>query len=385
MNFLSVLKSQKSTIAKYLMGNVLTLFFAVFVVISIIISGNQLVLVIKDSIEAGIPIENLISVVGLNMLRDLPLILSLSLFLSIIIAINSLYKNSEAIVMNSIGVGDKSFMLYIQPIVIVIFSIILFLTNFAIPWSKEQKKEIIDRVENASEFSFIKEGEFQEFKGGNIVFFASNVNSIDGYNNQEMEDIFIRSLEDDKQIITLASEAQKYTDIDDNVYLRLIDGKRYYSFPSLENQKILKFDLYDLLIIDGDKVNYNNEYSDIDGKSTIDLIRDGGVRNIMELQWRLSQPFIVLILPLLAILLGKSSPRGGKSLGLLVGVAIFIVYNNVILLTKSSIERGEIPLFFGLWSVHLIVLFFIVIFYSYRNRKIHYYFDKTTQNFFSKG
>jgi len=385
MNFLSVLKSQKSTIAKYLMGNVLTLFFAVFVVISIIISGNQLVLVIKDSIEAGIPIENLISVVGLNMLRDLPLILSLSLFLSIIIAINSLYKNSEAIVMNSIGVGDKSFMLYIQPIVIVIFSIILFLTNFAIPWSKEQKKEIIDRVENASEFSFIKEGEFQEFKGGNIVFFASNVNSIDGYNNQEMEDIFIRSLEDDKQIITLASEAQKYTDIDDNVYLRLIDGKRYYSFPSLENQKILKFDLYDLLIIDGDKVNYNNEYSDIDGKSTIDLIRDGGVRNIMELQWRLSQPFIVLILPLLAILLGKSSPRGGKSLGLLVGVAIFIIYNNVILLTKSSIERGEIPLFFGLWSVHLIVLFFIVIFYSYRNRKIHYYFDKTTQNFFSKG
>ncbi len=142
MNFLSVLKLQNSTIAKYFMRNVLTLLFAVFIVIGLIVFGNQLVLVVKDSLEAGIPLEDLIPVVGFNMLRDIPLILSLSLFLAIIIAVNRLYKSSEAIVMNSMGVGDKSFMLFVQPIVIVIFLIILYLTNAVIPWSKAQKNQI---------------------------------------------------------------------------------------------------------------------------------------------------------------------------------------------------------------------------------------------------
>ena len=385
MNFLSVLKLQNSTIAKYFMRNVLTLLFAVFIVIGLIVFGNQLVLVVKDSLEAGIPLEDLIPVVGFNMLRDIPLILSLSLFLAIIIAVNRLYKSSEAIVMNSMGVGDKSFMLFVQPIVIVIFLIILYLTNAVIPWSKAQKDQIIERTENASEFSFIKEGEFQEFKDGNIVFYASKVNLIDGSDNQEMEDIFIRTYGKDEQTITLASKAQKYTDIDKNVYLRLIDGKRYYGFPSDKNQKVLNFDLYDLLIIDGDKVNSSNsEYGDIDTKSTIDLIRHGGVRELSEVQWRLSQPISVVILSLLAILLGKSSPRGGKNVGLLFGVVLFILHNNAIILTKSSIERGEMPLFFGLWWVHLILLLFIVFFYLYRHRKIPYYFDKITQYFFSK-
>jgi hypothetical protein len=39
-----------------------------------------------------------------------------------------------------------------------------------VPWSKQQRSMIMDRTENASEFSFIKQGEFQEFKDGEIVF-----------------------------------------------------------------------------------------------------------------------------------------------------------------------------------------------------------------------
>ena len=366
------LKLQNSILAKYLIRNVLMLMAAVFIVLGLVIFGNQLVLVIKESLEEGIPIADLLPLVSFKMIRDVPLILSLSLFLAIILAISKSYKDSEAVVMNSLGIGDKHLMVFIQPVVIVIFIFILFLTTVAVPWSKQQRSMIMDHSENSSEFSFIKEGEFQEFKGGDIVFYASKVKNIDGESTQDMEEIFIYTLANNEPIITLAAQAQKYTDIKTkSVYLRLKDGTRYHGFPSEVNKKILNFDQYDLQIINGEKRQSNNTEIKTESKPTLDIIFSSDTREIAEWQWRISQPISVLILSIFAILLGKTSPRGGKNLGVLVGVIVFIIYNNALLIAKSSLERGDTLPVIGLWWVHLLVLLIIFVFYAYRHGKLN--------------
>jgi lipopolysaccharide export LptBFGC system permease protein LptF len=76
---------------------------AVFLIISLVVFGNQVVLMIKESIKYGIPTTDLVPLIGFNMIRDIPLILSLSLFLAIILTVSKFYKNSEAVVMNSLG------------------------------------------------------------------------------------------------------------------------------------------------------------------------------------------------------------------------------------------------------------------------------------------
>jgi lipopolysaccharide export system permease protein len=365
------LKLQNSILAKYLIRNVLMITAAVFIVLGLVIFGNQLVSVIKESLEKGIPIADLLPLVGFKMIRDVPLILSLSLFLAIILAISKSYKDSEAVVMNSLGIGDKHLMVFIQPVVIVIFIFILFLTTIAVPWSKQQRSMIMDRSENSSKFSFIKEGEFQEFKDGDIVFYASKVKNIDGESTQDMEEIFIYTLADNQPIITLAAQAQKYTDINTkSVYLRLKDGTRYHGFPSEMNKKILNFDQYDLQIINGEKRQSTNIETKTESKPTLDIIFSSDTREIAEWQWRLSQPISVLILSIFAILLGKTSPRGGKNLGVLAGVIVFIIYNNALLIAKSSLERGDTLPIIGLWWVHLLVLLIIFVFYAYRHEKL---------------
>jgi lipopolysaccharide export system permease protein len=365
------IKLQDSILAKYLMRQVLMLLAAVFIVIGLVIFGNQLVLVVKESIEGGIPISDLLPLVGFNMIRDVPLILSLSLFLAIILVISKSYKDSEAIVMNSLGVGDKHFMVFIQPVVISIFIFILFLTTIAVPWSKQQRSMIMDRSENASEFSFIKEGEFQEFKEGELVFYASKVESIEGDTAQNMEEIFIYAMAGDEPIITLAAQAQKYTDKSTkSVYLRLKNGSRYHGFPTEANKKILDFDLYDLQIVDGGKQQNRSGIAKIESKPTLDLLFSSDTKEIAEWQWRLSQPISVLILSVFGILLGKASPRGGKNLGVIAGIMVFIIYNNMLLVAKSSLEHGELLPIIGLWWVHLLVLFIIIVFYAYRHGKL---------------
>jgi lipopolysaccharide export system permease protein len=235
----------------------------------------------------------------------------------------------------------------------------------------------MDRNVNASEFSFIKEGEFQEFKNGDLVFYASKVKSVKGESNQNMEDVFIYAMADNKPVITLATQAQKYTDNKTkSVYLRLKDGAPYYGLPTQPDKKILNFDQYDLQIIDGASKRRNNIATKIEAKPTIDILFSDNIKEIAEWQWRISQPLSVLILSIFGILLGKSSPRGGKNLGVLFGVLVFIVYNNTLLMAKSSLERGDLPPIVGLWWVYLLVLLIIGVLYAYRHEKFSKLFAK---------
>jgi lipopolysaccharide export system permease protein len=315
--------------------------------------------------------------IGFNMLRDIPIILTLSLFMSIIITISQLYKNSEAVVMNSIGLGDKNFMNLIKPIVFFTFIIIFYLTIFAVPWAKQQKSYAEDETVNASEFSFITEGKFESFKNGEIVFYASESKVNDIVGEQNMEEIFIYALDNESPVIVLASEAKKYTDSkNDSIYLRLKNGTRYEGLPGNENINILNFEKYDLEIVSGDVQKSISSFSEIEEKNTIDLLREGGLKANAEIQWRISQPISVLILSIFGVFLGKTSPRTGKGINLIIGIVVFMLYNNALLVAKSAIENDRLSPLIGMWSIHLLLLLILIIFYQFRQGKVAYFIDK---------
>ena len=364
---LNIFNFTNTIISKYLLKNLIVILIAIFLIISLIIFGNQFVMTAQKSVEHGIPLIELMPIVGFNMLRDLPIILSLSFFLSIIISISQLYRNSEAVVMNSFGIGDRNFMNLIKPLAIVIFLFIFSLSMYVVPWAKNQKSLTEDVTVNASDFSFITEGKFESFKNGEIVFYASDSSSISNSGEQNMEEIFIYVSNTDSPIVVLASEATKYTDSkNESIYLRLKDGMRYEGLPGDENVNILNFDKYDLEIVSGEVQKSLSNFSEIEEKTSIDLFLEGGVLANAEIQWRLSQPISILILSIIGVLLGKTSPRTGKGVNLLFGVIIFMLYNNGLLVAKNSIESGQLNPLIGLWSIHILMILCMIIFYQLR-------------------
>ena len=374
-----IFKYQNTIISRYILRNLIVFFLAITFIIGLIVFGNQFVLTTQESLSFGIPIKELMPLVGFNMLRDIPIILTLSLFLSIIITLSQLYKNSEAVVMNSIGLGDRDFINLIKPIVFVSFIIVFYLTIFAVPWAKQQKRIAEDVTVNASEFSFITEGKFESFKNGEIVFYASESNITDTVGEQNMEEIFIYALDKGKPVIVLASEANKYTNAEtESIYLRVKNGIRYEGLPGNENINILNFEQYDLEIVSGDIQKSISNFSEIEEKNSIYLLREGGVKANAEIQWRISQPISVLILSIFGIFLGKSSPRTGKGINLIIGIVVFMLYNNALLVAKSSIESSQLSPIIGMWGIHLSLLLILIIFYQFRQGKIAYFLDKIT-------
>ena len=374
---LSIFEYQNSRIAKYIRHNLVTLFFAIIFIIGLVLFGNQFVMMVQKSVEQGIPFQELMPLVSFKMIRDVSLILSLSLFLAIILTISQLYKNSEAVVMNSLGLSDKHFIVFIQPLVLLSFVIIFFLTIYAVPWAKQQKNIMEEETKNASEFSFITAGEFEVFKQGKIVFYASESKPLDTIEGQNMEEIFIYAFDNEKPVILLASEAKKYIDSESkSIYLRLKDGVRYQGIPGNENINILNFDWYDLEIVSGELQKSIVIYTKIEGKSTLDLVKEGGRYANAELQWRLSQPITVLILSVIGVFLGKTSPRGGKGVNLLIGIIVFMLYYNGLLIAKSAIELGQMDPIIGLWGVHLLMVLLLLLLYQFRQMRIANYLDK---------
>ncbi|MGE4576553.1 MAG: LPS export ABC transporter permease LptF [Candidatus Pseudothioglobus sp.] len=366
-------------IAKYIMRNLVAYFCVITFIIGLVVFGNQFVLTVQESIDRGIPFQELMPLIGFNMIRDVPVILVLSIFLAVIITISQLYKNSEAIVMNSIGLGDKAFLSVIKPLAIILFLFVLFLTAYAVPWAKQQKSAAEEETKNASEFSFITEGKFESFKNGDIVFYASESTSIDVGGVQNMEEIFIYASENGNPVIVLASDAKKYIDPKSkSIYLRLRDGVRYQGLPSSENINILNFDSYDLEIVSGEVQKSIATFTEIEEKTTLDLLKQGGLLANAELQWRLSLPLSILILVVFAVYLGKTSPRGGKGINILIGIFVFMLYNNGLLVAKSSIESGLLSPIIGMWGIHLIAILFLMLLYQFRQGKIMYFIDKIT-------
>jgi len=376
--FFNIFKYKNTIISKYLLQSLLTYFIAIFLVISLLVFGNQFVLTVQESVEFGIPFKELTPLVGFNMLRDTPIILTLSLFLSIIITISQLYKNSEAVILNSIGLNDKNFIRLIQPIVLAAFVIIFCMTLFAVPWAKYEKSIAEDATVNASEFSFISEGKFESFKEGDIVFYASESDQLKSDSSEQvMEEIFIYADSDSKPIIVLASEAIKFTDSNTkSTFLRLKDGTRYEGLPGKQNVSILEFLQYDIEIVSGEAQKALISFSEIEEQSSIDLLIKGGLLANAEIQWRLSQPISLLILSVFGVFLGKSSPRTGKGVSLLIGVILFVLYNNSLLVAKSSIENGILSPIIGLWIVHFFLFLILLIYYQHREGRLSRFVDK---------
>ncbi len=91
------------------------------------------------------------------------------------------------------------------------------------------------------------------------------------------------------------------------------------------------------------------------------------LRKAAELQWRISVPLMVLTLTLIAVPLSRVNPRSGKFARLLPAILIYIVYANFMFVTRNWIIAGKLPIWIGMFGLHLIVAL-LGVFFIWRNQ-----------------
>lgn len=326
-------------------------FAALVAIFSVVI----LVRTLSKAVAGDIDSTAILPMMGFGVLRTLPVLLSLGLFMGVFMSLSRLWRDSEAVIWMNAGVGPWG---WIRPVVILILpvvAIIAFVSFEGLAWGARKQAEFERVLAAKNQVSALVPGVFSEDQQGKRVVFVERV-SQDG---SRVENVFVQSFERGRMGVTVASHGVIKKMPNDDVFLVLEDGKRYEGIPGDADYQLAHFNRYSVRI--PAPVLIEREMT-ARSMQAVDLLHNPNPSNMGEWVWRLGYPISAFLLCLLAVPLSYTNPRAGRSLNVVFAVLIYLAYNNFVGLSKGWVERALLGPVQGMVLVHgvmLIVLIFM--------------------------
>lgn len=353
-----------NTISKYIFKDVLKTQGAIFGVLMLIFMSQTFIKFIGRASKGSIPAELVSQLLALSVPSMTNFMLPLSLFLAVLFSIGSFCSQSEMVVMRSVGYSHRRLLGVISLLIAVNMLINVACTCFLSPWCESRQIELINKAKSDPTMLSIDSGKFIKLNGSNVVYIDNNGDFDRNYN--VMNQIYIFSSDDGNNVpsVTISASAKSEYDSDGLFWLTLYRGTRYEGPDKRGEFKVSLFDEYRALVPEGsgshDKVKAST-------KSNAELLESGTSQDYAELQWRIVQPITICILALLVVPLSMVNPRRGRFAKFLPAIIIYISYYLFAFGFKSSIARGNLPVFPGIFIVPVIYLFVFTIPFNLTN------------------
>ncbi len=330
-----------------------------FVVLLGITITTQLVRLLGLAAGGSISFTGVFALLALTAFNYLPVLLSLTLFIAVLMTLTRSYRDSEMIVWFGSGLSltrwVRPVLWFAVPVVVVIAVLSLLLS----PWAVRKSDEFRHYMDNRDDVSQVTPGTFRESKQNERVFFVENVN--EGENI--VANVFVSSTQHHKTGVMVAKRGFIETAPNGDRFLVLLNGRRYEGNAGSPEYKISQFERYAMRI---EASEATAAIPSTKSLPTIELLRNSDPSYRAELSWRLGLPLSALILALLAIPLSFVNPRAGRSLNLVLAILIYMIYNNVLSISQAWIAQQRISLPLGLWGVHATMLLLLVLMFFRR-------------------
>ena len=336
-----------SVLDRYISREMLKTLAGVAIVLYLIFLSNKLVRFLGEVASGDLPGSYLFIVIGLVSLRYLIILTPLAFYLSILLFFGRLYKDHEMASMAACGIGTGRLYRPVYMVAIPLSIFIALLSFYAVPWASDVEASLAKQFARNLEFTGIHPGKFHG-SDDRIIY-------LEGMSDDrtEMRKVFIKAKYKERDILMVAEKA--YMEFDaktDERLLVLVNGSRYEGQPGETDFRQMQFTKHSLRIASSKN---KNPTSNVEGKSSIELIREDSIAAWVELQWRLAIPLSILLLAFLALPLSRVNPRQGQFGKLFVGILIYVVYINLIAVSKAWVVNEKIPLYVGLTWVHILV------------------------------
>lgn len=320
---------------------------------------TQLIRLLGESVSGLLVVEGVMAMLGFSALNYLPVLLSISLFLSVLLTLTRCYRDSEMVVWFSSGIGLSHWVRPVLGYAIPVVAVIALLSLVLTPWALTKAEEFKRRLDSRDEVSRATPGLFRESKQADRVYFLEEVDT----EKKRVGNIFVRSIQNGKEGTMVAKEGFQETAANGDRFLVMLNGTRYEGVPGRADFKIVEFERYAMRI---EPVELRKEAPNLRSLPTAALLKNPTSWNMSELEWRIGLPLSALILALLAIPLSYVNPRAGRSLNLIIAVVIYMFYNNMISVTNSWVGQGRISVAAGLFGIHLLMFGVMLVMFYHR-------------------
>ena len=339
-----------SIITRYVALELIKSSLATTLILFVIFMSNALGRVLSDVSEGEVPLGAVFPVLAGQSMKILTLLLPLGFFLGVIFAMGRLYKDHEMVVMHACGYSYKNLyrvlLMILIPLVLLSAWLSIWLSSDMLRYARQS----IDENNNVHEIHQLKPGQFNPNSRGDRVFFVQSMSD----DKSQINDLVIAQLGDKANMLQIAEQGRNdVNEASGDLFLEVGPGTRYEGVPGRKDYKIIDYATHGILLA---KKAAKITALKSEEKTISDLLESSHPRDRSELMWRFNVPVIVIVLGLLAVPLAYISPRQGRYGKVGVSILLYIVYLNLIGVSKTGLETGQVPLWLNFWWVHLLFL-----------------------------
>ena len=332
---------------------------AVFMTLFLVALTVRLIRLLGQAAGGKLPSDAVVAFLGFFTLNALPILLSLTLFITVLLTLTRSYRDSEMVIWFNSGLSVAAWVKPVLTFAAPLVSVIAALSIFISPWAVEKSEEFRIRIDSRDEISRVTPGAFGESTGKDRVFF---VESILG-DELTVQNVFVNSLQHKKTGIMMSNKGYVEVSPVGDRFLVLLNGHRYEGNPGEPEFKVMQFERYATRIEAKEGAAPLVTQKSL---STLALIQSPTNQNLGELVWRLGVPLSALILALLAIPISFVNPRAGRSVNLFFALLTYMLYSNVLSLSQARVVQGKLSFGVGIWLVHGIMLAVLVVLFARR-------------------
>ncbi len=334
---------------------------AVFTTLFTIVITVMLIRILGDAAGGRVASGDVVALLGFAALIYLPVILSLTAFVSVLLVVARCYQDSEMIVWFASGL---SLMRWIRPVMAIGIPIVLLTASLSLwltPWASRLSAEYKETFKNREDISRISPGKFQESASGDRIFFVEGLSS----DTRNVENVFVSQSRDKNNSVVVAQVGSINVDARGDKLLELRNGHRYDGTPGTPDFQTMDFGRYVIVISGSNREIEDNKSSRV--LPTAALIAAPVPSNMAELLWRISLPIMCLLQMLLAIPLGFVNPRRGRTLNLMIALVLAISYLNSLGIVQAAVGQGRLSFGAAWWPLHLAAFLIITLLFFWRN------------------
>jgi len=331
----------------------------VFVTLFAVLLTTQLIRLLGQAAGGKILSESVVALLAFGAIGYLPVLLTLTLFLTILLTFSRWYRDSEMVIWLASGLPLSAWLRPVMRFTLPTVAVIALLSILLAPWALQRSDAYRSRMDQRDDVARVSPGAFKESSNADRVFFVENVAGDEGV----VRNVFVSSMQNGR--LGVIATAQGKTELAPNGdrFLVLENGRRYEGTPGSAEFRVMEFARYAVRIEAG---------SGRDAEKTPrtqpiwELAKDSRPVDLAEILWRVGIPLVALNLSLLAVPLSFVNPRGGRTNNLVFALLIFMIYSNLLSVSQAWVAQGRISFGIGVWGIHGVMFVFAVLLFLRR-------------------
>lgn len=353
-----------AVIDRYMLKEFLIHLTAVTGILWLIYVSTRFARYLAQAATGSMPAEVIFDLLGYSSLAALSILLPISTFLAVMLSLGRMSSDNELTVMAACGISRmrvvRNVLLFSGTVAI----IVAVLSLLIVPNVLSKRYEVEQQAKLSANTTGLVAGGFKESHEGDWTFYSERLSQ----DKKFLENVFIEIHRNLRPLIFRAATGHFEVDGETgDKFLILNDGYRYEGQAGQQDFTIAEFGSHSLLIEKGQANERQELHKAI---STSRLLEQGGPGDIAEVQWRTGAALMTMLLALIAIPLANAGPRQGRYAGIVPAALVYIVYSNLLALSRAWVAKESVvPWLGGIW-VHLLMLLLILVLFNYN--KLNY-------------